>query len=107
MFCRAAYATAKALPALANRALSEPGCSWIPLCSTPLLRPLVSSPAVAFRSTVMIRSGRCQGRLPSSLAMAHPTTPAPTMPMSYVFMAVESPFPFTGTPCDEESLYAG
>ena len=90
MFLRTAYATAKALPSRANRAFKEPACSWMPLCRTPLLRPLVSSPAPACCSTTMMRRGRCERRLASSLAIAHPTTPAPTMPMSYVFIAVDS-----------------
>ena len=94
--CRAAYASAKALPSRAKRALSEPGCSWIPLWSTPLLRPLVSSPARACRSTTMIRSGRSQRRALSSLAMAHPTTPAPTMQTSYVSMALHALCRFIG-----------
>jgi len=106
MVCCIAYATAKALPSLANRALSEPGCSWIPLCRTPLLRPLVSSATLSCRSTVMIRSGRCQRRAASSLAMAHPTTPAPTMPMSYVFIALDSLRPFIGNFRIQESWYA-
>lgn len=95
MFCRAAYVKAKALPSRANRAFSEPARSWIPLWSTPLLRPLVSSPAVSCCSTTRIRNGRGQRRSPNSLAMAHPTTPAPTMQMSYVFNALEPFCPFT------------
>jgi len=102
IFRRSAYAQAKALPSRANRAFSEPGYSWMPLWSTPLLRPLVSSPAAPCCSRTMMRRGRRQRRPPSSLAMAHPTTPAPTMQMSCVFMAAAS---FTHNVCVEESWH--
>ena len=87
IFRCSAYATARALPSRDNRALSDPGCSWMPLCSTPLLRALVSWPGRSCRSSTMMRRGRGHRRLPNSLAMAQPTTPAPTMQTSYVFMA--------------------
>lgn len=81
-----AYETARALPSWANRAFKECGFSWMPLWSTPLLRPLVSIPAAWFRSKTIMRSGLSHRRRPNSLAMAHPTTPAPTIQMSYVFI---------------------
>src|SRR5512147_2038069 len=82
----AAYETARALPSWANRAFKECGFSWMPLWSTPLLRPLVSIPAAWFRSRTIMRSGLSHRRRPNSLAMAQPTTPAPTIQMSYVFI---------------------
>ena len=88
MPCCNAYETANALPSRASCPFSEHGCSWIPLWSTPLLRPLVSSPALSRCSSTAILRGVSQGRRPNSLAMAHPTTPAPTMQMSYVFILV-------------------
>lgn len=81
-----AYETAKALPSWANRAFNEDGFSWMPVWRTPLLRPLVSMPAVWFRSRTMMRSGLFHRRRPNSLAMAQPTTPAPTIQMSYEFI---------------------
>jgi len=102
MWCRTAYVSAKALPSCANRAFSEPGRSWMPLWSTPLLRPLVSAPARSCRSTTIMRRGRCQRRPASSLAMAHPTTPAPMMHTSYVFIRVESFWSMTGHVCGKE-----
>ena len=81
-----AYETARALPSWANRAFNECGFSWMPLWSTPLLRPLVSNPADWFRSRTIIRSGLSHRRRPNSLAMAQPTTPAPTIQMSYIFI---------------------
>lgn len=81
-----AYDAAAALPFRANRLFSEPGDSWMPLCSTPLLRVLVSQPAELHCSRTMIRSGRLGFRWLNSLATAQPTTPAPIMPMSYESM---------------------
>jgi hypothetical protein len=76
-----AYETANALPSRASRAFREWGCSWIPLWRTPLLRLLVSWPGCVPCSNITTRS---RGNLcPSSLAMAHPTTPAPTIQTSY------------------------
>ena len=54
MPCCNAYETANALPSRASRPFSEHGCSWIPLWSTPLFRPLVSSPTLH-----VVRAQRC------------------------------------------------
>lgn len=81
--CSDAYETARALPSRANRSLSENGCSWIPLWSTPLFLLLVSSPTPACFSRTMMRSGLPQRLRASSRAQAHPTMPPPTMPTSY------------------------
>lgn len=78
-----AYETARALPSRASRPLSEKGCSWIPLWSTPLFLRLVSSPTSACCSRTMMRSGLPQRLRASSRAHAHPTTPPPMMPISY------------------------
>src|SRR5574341_1184670 len=86
MPCSNAYETASALPFRASCPFSVRGCSWIPLWSTPLLRLLVSSPALSCCSRTMTRRGVSQRRCINSLAMAHPTTPAPTMQTSYVFI---------------------
>ncbi len=84
-FC-AAYETASALPSRASRSFSENGRSWMPLWSTPLLRPLVTSPTRSCCSRTTMRSGLPELRCAISLAMAQPTTPAPTMQTSYVFI---------------------
>lgn len=89
--CCDAYETASALPSRASRSFSEKGRSWMPLCNTPLLRPLASSPTPSFFSSTMIREGLDWRRCASSLAMAQPTTPAPTMPTSYDFIWSNSP----------------
>src|SRR5215213_8003659 len=81
-----AYETANALPSLARRPLSDKGCSWMPLWSTPLFLALVSSPAPACCSRTMMRGGLTQRLRASSRAHAQPTTPPPTMQMSYECM---------------------
>ena len=85
--CRSAYASADRQPSRASRSFSEKGASWMPLWSTPLLRPLVSSPGCSFRSRTRRRIGAGRGRPMNYLAIAQPTTPAPTMQTSYVFIS--------------------
>src|SRR5262245_8247468 len=89
MPCSDAYETASALPSRASCPFSDRGCSWIPLWSTPLLRPLVSSATRSCSSITTTRRGLSPRRCVNSLAMAHPTTPAPTMQTSYVFIELD------------------
>src|SRR5215510_880868 len=96
MSCCNAYETASVLPSRASRPFSEEGCSWIPLWSTPLLRPLVSSPTRLCCSRTTTRRGVSQRRCINSLAMAHPTTPPPTMQTSYVFIGQGSSYGYGG-----------
>lgn len=86
MSCCNAYETASALPSRASSPFSERGCSWIPLCSTPLLRLLVSLPTPSCCSRTTRRRGLSRRRRINSLAIAHPMTPPPTMQTSYVFI---------------------
>ena len=67
MPCSNAYETASALPSRASCPFSEQGCSWIPLWSTPLLRPLVSSPPRDRVARVQRRGGACPSAGASTL----------------------------------------
>src|SRR5690348_12478249 len=96
MSCCNAYEIANALPSRASCPFSERGCSWIPLWRTPLLRLLVSSPALSRCSRTAMRSEPSWYRCPNSLAMAHPTTPAPTIHTSYVSIRSDPFGPKTG-----------
>src|SRR5688572_5918260 len=102
-----AYDTAMALPSRASRAFSERGCSWIPLWRTPLLRLLVSSPSCFRCSTTTTRGGFPGNLCPKSRAMAHPTTPAPTIQTSYVSIWPNPLGPKTVRANKQEDDYVG
>ncbi len=68
--------------AIANAA-ERPGLSWISLWRIQLFRPLVSSPTFSCVSKTMMRCDVSKCLCANSRAIAHPTTPAPTMQTSH------------------------